>query len=343
MRLRSLSVPVCGLALVLAALPAFAAAPSNMKPAPKAVGLQYDQIVRMVISPATPPPPGSFSQAYQALIAAEQGQASAQSAPPKHHGLAGLAEAFGNAGAQMEKAAKQMQNMMQYGTLTRIAYYNGWVRTDDVVAQTAVIDKCRQHQAIYLDLGKKTYRIVDTSAKPDVQPCPAPQMPGTPQREVVNEAPGTADLSITSKQQNLGAMTLEGVPTAGSTNTIQMAMTNATGSCKNQSYGMQTTRYVSNITPPRRYCPLPKIENVPTTPEDVVVHGGCKPKMTGSMSGAYWMHEGDKLEMYSRMSMISGEGAGRFDAVTQRGNVTWLQKAQADALFSVPAGFTLQQ
>ncbi len=342
MHLRSFSIALCGSAFVLAALPVFAASP-KAKPAPKAIGLQYDQIVRMVMAPATPPPPGTFAQAYQALIAGEQGQGSAPAPAPKHHGLAGLFQSVNNIEEQAQQAASQMQSIMQYGTLTRIAYYNGWVRTDDVVANTAVIDKCRVHQIIYLDLGKKTYRVVDTSAHPDVQPCPAPQMPGRPQQEVVDEAPGTADLAITSTQQNLGPMTLEGVPSVGSTHTITMAMTNATGSCKNESFGMQTTRYVSNITPPRRYCPLPKVANVPTTPADVVVRGGCRPKMTGSMSGAYWTHEGDKLEMYSNMTMTSGQAAGKFNTVTQRGNVKWLSKAEGDALFSVPAGFSQPQ
>lgn len=340
MRLRSLSITVCGCALALAALPVFAASPSKPKPSPKIVALQYDQIVRIVTSPATPPPPGSFQEAYESLIAAEHAEPATGTPAPKHHGIAGFIQNISNAEQQAVQAANQMQNMVKYGTLSRIANYNGWVRTDDVVANTATIDKCRQHQLIYLDLTKKTYRIVDTSAHPNVEPCPAPEASGQPQPEIVNESPGTGDLKITSTSQSLGPMTIEGVPTAGSANTIQMTMSNATGSCKNESFGMQTTRYISNITPPRRYCPLPKIQNVPTTPADVVVRGGCKPRMTGSAGGAFGAGEGDKLEMYSRLTMTSGQGAGRFNTVTQRGNVKWLEKGQADALFSVPAGFT---
>lgn len=340
MRLRFLSISLCGCALALAALPVVEASASKPKPAPKAVALQYDQIVRMVVSPATPPPPGSFQEAYQTLIAAERAETAAGTPAPKHHGLAGFIQNISNAEQQAVQAANQMQNMVKYGTLSRIANYNGWVRTDDVVANMATIDKCRQHQLIYLDFTKKTYRVVDTSAHPTVEPCPAPEASGQPQQEVVSESPGTGDLKVTSTAQSLGPMTIEGVPTAGSANTIQMTMSNATGSCKNESFGMQTTRYVSNITPPRRYCPLPKIQNVPTTPTDVVVRGGCKPRMTGSAGGAFGAYESDKLEMYSRLTMTSGQGAGRFNTVTQRGNVKWLEKAQADALFSVPAGFT---
>jgi hypothetical protein len=57
----------------------------------------------------------------------------------------------------------------------------------------------------------------------------------------------------------------------------------------------------------------------------------------------YWMRSGDRLEMYTRMTMISGKSAGQFQTVTQRGNVLWLTKPQADALFSVPPGFTQTQ
>jgi hypothetical protein len=75
----------------------------------------------------------------------------------------------------------------------------------------------------------------------------------------------------------------------------------------------------------------------------MVVQGGCKPTMHGSATGMYWMRTSDKLEMYNRMTMLSGEAAGKFQSVTQRGNVVWLTKPQADALFSIPPGFTQAQ
>ena len=150
------------------------------------------------------------------------------------------------------------------------------------------------------------------------------------------------DLTVTSNAVNLGAKTLQGIPTHGSTDTTQMSMTNATGSCSNGSFGAENERYVSNITVPRRMCPLPKGRRT-ATPVDMVVQGGCKPTMHGNATGMYWMHTGDKLEMYNRMTMLSGDAAGKFQSVTQRGNVLWLTKPQADALFSVPPGFTQAQ
>lgn len=323
---------ICFFALALSIVTATAAPP-------KYVGLQYDEIARMVLAPATPPPPGTFADAYQKILADAPAVTTSTPAPRRGGLFGGLLSGISGAQENAEQAASQMQLAINDGTLTRLAYYNGWVRTDNVVAKTAVIDKCAQHQAIQLDLARKTYKIIDTtgSAAPCVtQPAMAP-----PQR--VNEAPGTVDMTITSKAVNLGPKTLQGIPTRGSTDTTQMSMTNATGSCSNGSFGAENERYVSNITVPRRMCPLPK-GRAPTSPVDMVVQGGCKPTMHGSAaSGMYWMRSSDKLEMYSRMTMLSGESAGRFQSVTQRGNVVWLTKPQADALFSIPPGFTQAQ
>jgi len=305
---------------------------------PKYVGLQYDEIARMVLAPATAPPPGTFADAYQKILADAPAAAASTPAPRRGGLFGGLISGITNAAGQAEEAANQMQVALNDGTLTRLAYYNGWVRTDNVTAKTAVIDKCAQHQAIELDLARKTYKIIDTGAGP--APCVTVQPPMGQQR--VNEAPGTVDLTVTSKTVNLGPKALQGVPTRGSTDTTQMAMTNATGSCSNGSFGAETERYVSNIAVPRRMCPFPKGSGS-VTPVDMVVQGGCKPTIHGSATGMYWMRAGDKLEMYNRVTMLSGQSAGQFQSVMQRGNVLWLTKPQADALFSVPPGFTQTQ
>ncbi|HEX5274133.1 MAG TPA: hypothetical protein VFW34_02525 [Candidatus Rubrimentiphilum sp.] len=308
---------------------------------PKYVGLQYDEIARMVIAPATAPPPGTFADAYQKILADAPAAGTSTPAPRRGGLFGGLLSSISNASAQAEEAGNQMQAAINDGTLTRLAYYNGWVRTDNIVAKTAVIDKCDRHQAIELDLARKTYKLIDTSSSGVAAACVAVQQPmGLPQR--VNEAPGTVDLTVTSKSVNLGPRTLQGIPTHGSTDTTQMAMTNATGSCTNGSFGAENERYVSNIAVPRRMCPLPK-GGGPATPVDMVVQGGCKPTMHGSATGMYWMRTGDKLEMYNRMTMLSGQSAGQFQSVMQRGNVVWLTKPQADALFSIPPGFTQAQ
>lgn len=320
---------------------------------PTPVALQYDQIVRVIIPPATPPAPGAFQADYAAIAGAPAGAAPA-GAPaatptpqPKHGGLGGLLSSVMSgqppSGGQDESGggmggAMDAMNAMRKGTLTRYAYYKGWLRTDDVVHQTAVISKCQEHQYITLDLAKKTYTMTNT--KPACNTTP--HMPMGPRgTQVENEAPGTVDMTVTNSVQNLGPMTIETIATTGYDNTLQMSMTNATGSCQNNSMGMNMEQYISKIPLPHQYCPLPQGANS-YDPSSVVVHGGCKPTMHTSGTGA-GMFEMDKLVMFSKMSFNAAGGQshmGGFAQVTERGNVKWYSGAAADALFSIPPGFT---
>src|SRR5438270_6155312 len=81
-RHHTLVVALCLLALTLAAVPVTAAAP-------KYVGLQYDQIGRMVIAPATAPPPGTFAEAYQKILADAPAADTSSTPAPRRGGLFG--------------------------------------------------------------------------------------------------------------------------------------------------------------------------------------------------------------------------------------------------------------
>ncbi len=317
---------------------------------PTPVALQYDQIVRMVIPPATPPAPGSFQADYAVITGGPAGASADASAAtptpaPKHGGIGSLLstvmggqppnggspdESGGNFGGAMDA--------MRKGTLTRYTYYKGWLRTDDVVHQTAVISKCQEHEYITLDLAKKTYTMTNTKPACDT----TPQMPMGPRSpQVENEASGTVDMTITNTAQNLGPLTIEAIATTGFDHALQMSMTNATGSCANNSMGMNLEQYVSKIPLPHQYCPLPRGAGS-YDPSSVVVHGGCKPTVhaSGNASGMFDM---DKLVMFSKMTLNAAglqSHMGGFAQVTERGNVKWYSGATADALFTVPPGFT---
>lgn len=318
----------------------------------KPVALQYDEIVRVAIAPNSPPPPGAFQTDY-ATIMSGVATASATAAPstptpaPRKRGLFGVLQQVvagapsGDDGESQSAAnayaadATNAMKRMQEGTLTRLTFYKNWLRTDDPVDRTATISKCDIHQFITLDLARKTYSIANTT--PKCNPA-VPAYTGPGRTTVENEAPGTGDVTFKNSATSLGPKTLDGIPTIGWDKTIEYASTNATGSCTNGDFTMMTLSYVSQIVPPRRYCPLPS-GSVPTTPDAVVVHGGCKPRMHGSMSGFGSMS--DRLEMYLKMT-YGGQGARAPAMVTERGNVKWYQQPQADALFSVPPGFTKQ-
>ena len=280
---------------------------------PTPAALQYDEINRIAVAPATPPPAGSFPADYQALIAA------------------------GNVeGGGIEAAAKKMMQRMKVGALSRYAYYKGWIRTDDPMAQTAVIEKCQEHQYINLDLAKKTYSIATVQP-----PCPSsiPSMGGNtmgggpPQQQ-----PGTVDMTMSGTSKSLGPLTIDGIATVGSDNNVSMSMANATGSCQNGSFSMAMTKYVSQIHVPRAFCPLPKTMSAGGMAQR---NGGCQPHMHFSGSGNP-MNDMDRLVMYSLMDTANAGGRGGAAIVIERGNVKWFSGADADALFSIPPDFTKQ-
>jgi hypothetical protein len=330
-------------------------------PTPTPVALQYDQISRFIVAPATPPAPGSFSEDFQLAMSASPMPGSpgsnAATPAPKHRGLGGLVGGMipgmssGNPGDASAGAAPAgamaMMNMMRTGHLMRYTFYytKGWIREDDPLAQTATISKCNEHIFITLDLAKKTY--TQTSTQPAGGNCvEMPSMSGgrpgggSPQ---ANTAPGTEDLTISAKSQNLGPKTIEGIATSGNSSDLSMASTNATGSCQNAQFGMSTVTYISQIGKPRAYCPLSSRPAVATDPTQVAARGGCKPAIHGS-PGSMSAMNGNKLEMYILLNYNSQESRGHaVGMLTERGHVAWLYTPQADQLFSIPPDFTAAQ
>jgi hypothetical protein len=284
--------------------------------------LQYDEINRVIVPPATPPVPGTFQADYRAILStASNGGGS--SAP--HGGIEGFM-------SSIMSNPEQAMARMSLGNLVRYTYYKGWMRTDDPVAQRATIEKCEQHQYIVLDLAKKTYAIQSTQP-----PCPTTEMPGArPGGDQSQPAqPGSADLTVTGASSDLGALSIDGIATTGADYSMQMQTTNATGSCRDGDFKMAQTRYVSQIRVPRPYCPLPKTMTGAAMVSPAS-RGGCEPRMhvSGTPSG---FNDFGRLVMYSRM------GFGQNNAmamVVERGNVTWLSGGDADALFTIPPGFT---
>lgn len=315
------SILTAAIGLASFAHPAGAATPA---------ALQYEQIVRVVMPPATPVPPGAFQDDRSAIMAA------ANNPPPQHRGLfAGVQNAYANAMGSMRE--------LQTGSLLRYTYYHNWVRTDDVVRQTAVIVKCDQHQYITLDLAHHTYTV--SSTVPSPQAAPAPGMAGPP--ETNNAQPGTADLTLSATRTNLGPRTIESVNTQGDASSISVVMANATGSCRNGSFSMQLTEYVSGIGIPRAYCPLPHLSQAPAAGQ-TYVSGGCRPRMHGSMTGMAGImgssDQGAHLAMYRVVSMGAAQSNGQtIGSLTESGNVRWLDDQEAQALFTIPPGFTQQQ
>jgi hypothetical protein len=336
-------------------------------PTPTPVALQYDEISRVIMAPATPPAPGTFGEDYQVAMSAAAPQATPsniETPAARPHGIMGSLSGVipgmpggsntgegppaqtassGGGPGNAPSGAMGMMNLMRTGHLMRYTFYytKGWIREEDPVARTATISKCNEHIFITLDLAKRTY--TQTNTQPQGSNCF--QMPmsggGSPRGGGAqsNAQPGTEDLTIDATAQDLGPKTIEGIPTTGSSSNLTMASTNATGSCKNSQFGMARVVYVSRIGKPRAYCPLTSAPLVASDPTQVAAQGGCKPTLHGGGTGMNFNSQ--NLEMYLLMTMQSAEMRGRsMGMLTERGHVTWFLKPQADPLFEVPAGFT---
>jgi hypothetical protein len=342
----------------VSALAAFAVGPRQVaaampQPNPTPVALQYDEISRMIVPPATPPAPGSFADDYQ--VAMNSATAATPTPAPRKHGLAALTNAIGSmesgtmAGVSngMMGMMGEMQDLMRTGRVMRYTFYytKGWIREDDLAAQTATISKCRENQFITLNLAAKTYTVASTA--PKAGNCfNMPTSTNTaPQAAAPKQQPGTEDLTLEAKSQNLGSRSIDGIATTGSSTDFKMAATNATGSCRNGEFGFAVVRYVSGITPPRAYCPLPIPPPITTNPVHAAAQGGCTPTLHGQMNVSLDQIAANKLDLYSLMTMHAANDSGgrAMGMLTERGHVAWLRAQQADPLFTIPPGFTQSQ
>jgi hypothetical protein len=323
---------------VLAALAAAAfLAPAQWGAAPVAAAtatpaaLQYDEVTRPVLPPNTPPPPGTFAADYQAASTAQM---------PKSHGF--------NPFTAMHDA-QEMMKAASAGRATRYTFYNGWIRRDDINDQTATIEKCDRHQYIKLDLAKRTY-----STMTEAPPCPTPpQYPGAPPAQDNGGGSGTIDVAVNVTTTNLGPMTIEGVDTNGVERAVELKMSNATGSCRGNMNGadftMNAREYVSQVTVPRRFCPLPQSTSLTDMFTRYGMGNGCKPMFQstqGGEAGAFLgLESGKTLVLYSSSTLgvpNAPKQMGGLGMTVERGNVKWLSGSDAQALFEVPAGFTQQ-
>ncbi len=290
--------------------------------------MAYDEVVKFLMTNATPPDPGSFQSDYDAAINSQKAPAS------EHHGMFG---AIMNAA----DAVKNGVGMMRNGIVSRHYFLNGWERTEDPSAQTATITKPNLHQEIGLDLAKKTYRIVDTNAKP---PTSTPSPYERPQQGTEQQSqPGGGKLEISATSSNLGPKTIDGVQTTGYSTTFKMTLSQATGSCKNGTFQVRQTAYVARFAEPHAGNQTAKAAtpSIPR-PESLVARGGCSPTVTMHSKLASNMPAG-RFAVYS-VSLIEGNAGpqapgGGIGTVIERGNVHSLTASDA-GLFGIPAGFT---
>ena len=327
--------------------------------------LQYDEIVRVVVGQATPPPPGAFKADLAAIQNPPADQAA--TAAPKKRGFGNILGAVLTGQSPLDAAGDNLAEnamshamggmlgslnaftaFMKQGKVARYTFYNGWERVDDTAAQTATISKYDMHQIITLDLQKKTYRTVDTSERAEQPATEAPTKHSRSKSEPEQrEEPGTAVVDLTLQGRALGPQVLDGVPTSGYDNKMTLAMTQATGSCRNGSFSMKNSQYFARFPEPQVAAATSAARpaaRVPTDPRSMVSRGGCTPTFTMHNSGP--TPPAGRFLMYSNIAMqpqqeASSDNAGSgFAFVTERGNVHSLVPSTAAQLFEIPPDFS---
>jgi len=338
-------VTVITLAAALASISAGSFVPAKAASS----GLAYDELMKSVMSTsgAKPEPGmyanGSFAADFQAAVNT--------GGPPK------VGSGFFNMIAHAQQYAQQAQNMIKNGNPSTHYFLNGWERTDDPLNQTATIYRGDLKQIIHLDLAKKTYTITQMGEVSGEAPAPPaqPQVQNAPQP---SPQPGTAKMAITATTSGLGPKTIENQQTQGFTQTFKLAVTEATGSCKDGTFQTSMTEFVSQIPEPTLAMPsgkvIPRKSNY--DPQHMSVTPGCKPTITANVKKGPTPPSG-MLAMWQYMELGGGMGAppaaqnpqsqqaqqaqpkGSLGFVIERGNVRTLGPNDK-GLFEVPAGFT---
>jgi len=315
------------------------AAPLAVPAAVPVSGIAYDEVTKIIIGGGTPEP-GTFAADFDSAVKTQKSVA----APGAHRGL------LGGIMNTMD-TAKNAVGMLKSGTASSKYYLAGWERTDDPGAQTAVIEKPSQHQIIYVNLAKKTYRLVDTSVQSPSEPPPVERPrggAGRPTQPAQPAQPGTGKLDISVSTTSLGPRAIENVPTTGYRVTFSLAETQSTGSCSDGNFQTAMSEYVSNYAQPH-------LRVSPATMGRPIAMSGARPEMSALPAGCApttTMHTSvgtqppsDRLVMWMLMVVnagapsAQGQMSGGFSTLVERGNVRALGASDL-SLFDIPADFT---
>lgn len=301
-------------------------------------GIQYDEVTKFVGQNSNPQP-GTFGADFQAAVSAGQQQAAATNNAQQHHGLFSMIH-------NAVEMAKNVGNTLKSGTASTEYYLGALHRVDDPGAQTATIDRPDLHQIIYLDLAKKTYRVVDTSVSGVPPQAPPPTAPQNPQQTMPPEQPGTGKLDVSVSNTVLGPKTIEGVATTGYSMSFKSTMSKSTGSCRDGGFQTSMTEYLSSYPEPGYTAATHRSGGAAAVshPETFGMAIGCKPSVSYHKSGG-GSAPGGRLSMWTLLGLggnvqsQGGTSAPGFRTLIERGNVRALG-GQDKGLFDVPAGFT---
>jgi len=303
-------------------------------PSDAATGLAWDQVTKFSMDGSVPEP--NFTQDFQT--------ASQPAAQPQRGGM------FGAMAAQMN-AAMAMAQSMRNGMAERHYVAGNLSRTDNVAAQTATIVDCGARTITYLNLAKKTYRVVEM----DQPQAAVGAGHGGPRGETNSpmQDDGTR-YKIAYASQTLGSKAIEGVNTDGYKAAMTITVVKSDGS--SQTLQTNLTQYVSPYQEPMQSCPAGHMAmaGMPGMGGPMAAMAS-NANMTQMINQAMRTPSGDqrftftssgpplpkgRIDMFAAYQFEVQNGQGRaFTTIIERGNVHPVSDSDK-SIFGIPADFT---
>jgi hypothetical protein len=304
-------------------------------PSDAASGLAWDQVMKFSMDGTVPEP--NFAQDWQTA---------SQPAPQQqqHGGM------FGGMTNQINGAMAMAQSM-RTGMAERHFAAGNLERTDNIAAQTATIVDCGARTITYLDLAKKTYRVVSMDQP---QTASRPTSGGSRDSSPIQDDGTRFKVAYTS--QALGPKSIDGVNTDGYKAASTITITKSDGSSQTMTTDM--TQYFSSYGQPAASCPAGRRAMA------AMPGGGGMAAMMSSMNMMRMMNDamrtpsGDqrftfsstgpplpagRLDMFSVYQTQGQNSQGRsFAMVLERGNVRPVSDTDK-SVFGIPPDFTQEK
>jgi hypothetical protein len=302
---RSFAVLVSTLAFIA---PSHALADTN--------GVAFDQLQRVYLLGAEPPPVGSFDD----LRATFNALGPSVEYPALPGTIAGISR-------------------MRDGVLLHYSFLGTLERVDDPVAQKATIGRPDKGEVDYLDLKAKTYtRLTGDAATALLQPNMMQQVAGAIGAPATGPKRGTLAMTLDASTAPIAGVAFDGTATTGYRSNSKVSAT-ATGQCPMISATVGITAYVDATRPEPFVKPssafnindITKAMGAIGCPATIV---GAVPTPDPALSRFIVYERGDVT-----LTLPSVPTPIQTATVIQRSHVVPLATTDA-ALFEIPAGFT---
>jgi hypothetical protein len=303
--LRSFALLLSTLALTM---PSIALADTN--------GVAFDQLQRVYLLGAEPPPVGSFDDLRSTF--------NALGPSVEYPALPGTIAGF---------------NRMRDGILLHYSFLGTLERVDDPVAQKATIGRPDKGEVDYLDLKAKTYtRLTGDAAAALLAPNMMQQMSSAMGVPSSGPKRGTLAMTVDANTSQVAGVPFAGIATIGYTVNSKVSTT-ATGQCPVVSASVGVTAYIDSTRPEPFVKPTSAFNVNDITKAMNAI--GCPATIIGAPASPdpallrFIVYERGDVTM----SLPNIPTPIQTATVIQRGHIVPLTATDAE-LFEIPAGFT---